>query len=121
MSGHRANTDVALGPSGIPDPGPTGDIFVDRSPAIVELESTTGSTETRGLPDPTKSGLILFLVAKAIDGQINVNADTAINQSGHSQMTLGTVADACMLVSVPGTTEGTYRWKFLNIDGTSTL
>jgi hypothetical protein len=102
------------GYAGIVDPGDTGLIHVDRSPAYMEIK--TAGVETRTLKDPGAGGLIFIITMRADGGTCTVTADSTINQAGNTVMPFDTVNDSLMLYSIQDGS-GTFAWRVGTNDG----
>ena len=114
MSGHNVGYELLIAGHVPTDPGDGGALTVDRSPVTYELV-TTGA-ETRTLPDPVKSGLLLVLSMKTDGGDCVVTADTAINAAANTIMTFDNAGDSILLWSIPdGATA--WKWKVMGNDG----
>ena len=120
MTAHRIADELFeaafMGHTQIPDPGASGIINVDKSPAYVDL--VTADPETRTLKDPAGAGLILVLNLFTDGGDCTVTADSAINQAGNTIITFGDANDNVMLYSIRDGA-GTFAWRIANNDGTA--
>jgi hypothetical protein len=104
-------------PAIIKDPGDAGTIDVSRA-GICEI--TTAGAETRTLPDPTFRGQQLDLVMVVDGGDAVITANSPVNQTGHTTITLSAVGGFIRLVGKYNATDG-WEWQEIMEDtGSST-
>lgn len=122
MAGHRLYQDLyqgaALGAgNSIPDPGPGGAIDVSLSPAYVGLRSAgTETASPRRLRDPKGAGLELTLAMEVDNGDLQVWADSGLDNVGNVFMTFNTAGDFVHLESIVFGTG--FRWRIVGQHGT---
>lgn len=109
MTAHRVLADGLIAEHEIPDPGASGTIQVDKSPAIVNV--VTAAAETRVISAPQTSGLRLVINLKTDgdDATITQEGSGAFNASGHTTLTLDDVGDHANLISMD--VNGTLLWR----------
>jgi hypothetical protein len=115
MSGHRILQDSYKANHQIPDPGPGGNLLIDRDLAIFYIGSA--SAEARNLPDPFEPGMIATIVAGALAGTVTITAASSINTTGNTHIALSATRQMAQLVSVPVTTGSGYAWAVTGYDG----
>lgn len=98
----------------IPDPGNAGSIGTG-SRIVAHVGITTAAAETRSLLDPTSPGQQLTISMRTDGGDAVITADSAINQTGNTIMTLADAGDVIQLVAIE---EGTsLEWRVIGNDG----
>ena len=101
------------------DPGASGTITVDRSPAYVPLVSA--AAETRTLARPTKTGAIATLYFLTDGGDITLTVTGGFNENGDTTFTF---SDAGQFITFLSCYDGTnYHWRKIadHLGGGSTL
>lgn len=118
MSAHNTLHEIQRADSLISDPGNAGKIACDKSPGLCNLV-TGASGETRTLIDPSRAGAILALnLMTDGGGDCVITAQTAINSSGNTVITLNDAGDTVTLIAIPSGTTA-FRWRVLVNDGAS--
>lgn len=109
MTAHRVLADGLIAEHEIPDPGASGTIQVDKSPAIVNV--VTGGAETRTISAPQTSGLRLVINLKTDGGAVTITQSGSGNfdASGNSTLTLDDEGDHGNLISMD--VGGTLLWR----------
>ena len=79
MSSHNIGQDL-FGVPEMRDPGASGTIFPDRSPAVVPLVSA--AAETRTLSRPTRTGTLCFIYMRTDGGDITLTVTGGYNEAG---------------------------------------
>jgi hypothetical protein len=116
MSAHQLPRELHIAPFEIIDPGDGEAITVDRWNQHVPLEIGAGA-ETNTLPDPTRAGQRVCLMAFSVGGGSRaITADSPINQTGNTVMTFAAVDDMIVLESFP-VGDGAYEWRAVANDG----
>lgn len=122
MTAHRVAKEnyqsAVAGYSHIIDPGASGIININQSPAYMDL--VTGSSgETRTLKDPSGAGQLLILNLRTDGGgDCTVTADSAINQTGNTIITFGDANDNIFMYSIRDGSDA-FAWRISNNDGTT--
>lgn len=92
----------------IPDPGASGTIRVDRSPATCALKSAT--SETRTVAVPTKPGAQLLLYVRTSSGTITVTVTGGFNEDAVTDIAFTEVGQFIKLEAIE-TAVGTLLWR----------
>lgn len=93
------------------DPGASGTILVDRSPAYLGLRST--AAESRTLPVPDAVGAILTLAMEVDGGDITVTVASAYNESGNTTFVFSEVGQFAVFQSVK-VTATVFAWRLIS-------
>ncbi len=90
------------------DPGASGIIYVDRSPATVPLKSAT--TETRTLSAPTKPGDQVLIYLRTDGGDVTLTVTGGYNEDGDTTFVFTEVGQFIKLEAIE-TAVGTLLWR----------
>ncbi len=96
----------------IPDPGPGGSIDTQQ-PGYCEM--STAAAEARTLPDPVFRGQELDLTFIKDMGDLTMESDSPVNQSGHTTLLFQDVGDHVRLVGFYNATDE-WEWRVLVSD-----
>jgi hypothetical protein len=113
MPAHKVLHDVHGGDP-IKDPGASGTIQVDRSPAYCGLQSATA--ETRTLARPLKRGAVVTLAMEVDGGDITLTVTGGINEDGDTTFTFSDPGQNLTLVACATVSSGTSTlfWRKLS-------
>lgn len=117
MSAHKVGFDLyAADP--MDDPGASGTITVDRSPAYVPLNSATA--ESRTLARPTRAGAIVTIAMRVDGGDITLTVTGGYNEDGDTTFTLSDPGQFITLVACE-IASATFAWRKLSDYSTANI
>jgi hypothetical protein len=109
MSAEKVLRDVYFS-SPMADPGASGTITVDRSPAYVPLDSA--AAETRTLAAPSKAGALVTIAMRVDTGDITLTVTGNYNEAGDSTFVFSDPGQFVTFQSVESAA-GTFVWRKL--------
>lgn len=108
-SAHRIASDEYLASAETPDPGASGNIIPTKSHSICPLVSA--AAETRTVPRPLRTGVVLYLQMRTDGGNITVTVTGGYNEAGSTTLTFSDPGQMVGLISVD--IGGTLGWRTL--------
>lgn len=101
MSGHRVMADLQRAGEfhGLNDPGDGEDIVIAPDGGGM-IGIVTAAAETRTLKDPPARGIDLTIYMDTDGGNCVITADTSVNESGHTTITLSDAGQTIALRSI---------------------
>jgi hypothetical protein len=107
MSAEKVLRDVYFS-SPMVDPGASGTITVDRSPAYVPLDSA--AAETRTLAAPSKAGALVTIAMRVDTGDITLTVTGNYNEAGDSTFTFSDPGQFVTFQAIESAA-GTFVWR----------
>lgn len=96
------------------DPGNGGAI---PASLVRHYNIATAGAETRTLPDPPRSGILLALNMTVHVGDCVITAASAINAAGNTIITLNSIGDFVLLMSRKTSTGSGFAWVVITNNG----
>jgi hypothetical protein len=117
MSAHNTLQELNDAPVEVLDPGDGAAIRVDRWGMVVPLVIAASASETNTLPNPTKAGQKLMLLAKTVGsgGTRTITAASAVTLAGDTTIVFNAAGDFAVLESVPAASG--YVWRIVSQGG----
>ncbi len=85
----------------------------------IDRLNLTAASEVLAAPDPVNAGIVKVITVGAVSGSgsVTVTFSTPFDAFGDTKLVFNAVRQTAMLISVPESTTGAFRWELIALDG----